>query len=527
MAFVPNNNQQITLNDSLFQLTAREKRFLEKSWAKVFAEKIFPSIREEDFSVLYSTKASRPNTPVNVIVGALILKEVLGITDDEVVEGLMFDIRYQYALHTTSFEEQPLSDRTLSRFRARCLAYETETGIDLIHKCITSLAAEIADFMGISPNLKRMDSLMIAANIRKLSLLELFYTCVANLAKIMHARGMVLPQKMEHYLEKDDANKVIYHNRHQDVYERVSIVIRDGEDLLQLCRGDFDDTSEYQLLIRLFKEQTTFDDGDHKRRLRKKDEMKNQSTFLRNPSDPEATFRIKGTGHIGYVGNIVESVGSNGSVITDYAYEQNTYSDAQFFRDYVETQSVPDGENLVVADGAYGGSENIRKALEHGIRLVPTNFTASMPDPIYGSFIFDQTGTELVVCANGMKPISSYYNKTTGMCECKFERSGCQSCPYLESCRPKMQATTTRKAVSWKMADRAKMAAFMETEEFKSLSHLRSGVEAIPSLLRRKYNVDKIPTHGKKQTRQHFGFKIGAINFKKLLYYCNSLESCA
>jgi len=28
----------------------------------------------------------------------------------------MFDIRYQYALRTTSFEEQPLSDRTLSRF---------------------------------------------------------------------------------------------------------------------------------------------------------------------------------------------------------------------------------------------------------------------------------------------------------------------------------------------------------------------------------------------------------------------------
>ena len=33
----------------------------------------------------------------------------------------MFDIRYQYALHTTSFIEQPLSDRTLGRFRERCI----------------------------------------------------------------------------------------------------------------------------------------------------------------------------------------------------------------------------------------------------------------------------------------------------------------------------------------------------------------------------------------------------------------------
>lgn len=47
-----------------------------------------------------------------MIVGALILKEALNVTDDEIVEAMAFDIRYQYALHTTSFEEQPISDRT-------------------------------------------------------------------------------------------------------------------------------------------------------------------------------------------------------------------------------------------------------------------------------------------------------------------------------------------------------------------------------------------------------------------------------
>ena len=44
MAFVANDNQQISLTDSVFQLTDREKKFLDKSWAKVFAEKIFPAI---------------------------------------------------------------------------------------------------------------------------------------------------------------------------------------------------------------------------------------------------------------------------------------------------------------------------------------------------------------------------------------------------------------------------------------------------------------------------------------------------
>ncbi|MDO4557258.1 MAG: transposase, partial [Lachnospiraceae bacterium] len=329
MAFVKNDAQQIKLMDSTFNLTDRERRFLEKSWAKDFAEKIFPNIREEDFAQLYSSAYSRPNTPVNVIVGALILKEALGDTDDELVQALMFDIRYQYALHTTSFEEQPLSDRTLSRFRARCLAYETETGIDLIHQCVVSLAKEISDFMQLNPSMQRMDSLMIAAHIRNLSLLELFYTCVSNLAKIMDQRGVELPEAQKHYVEKDDYNAFIYHQRELDVTERTLLVMHDAETLLHLCNGNFDDTSDYQLLIRLLNEQTIFDD-DGRRRLRKKEEIESPSKVLLNPSDPDATFRSKaGEKHIGYVGNITETVGENCSVITDYAYEQNVYSDSQ------------------------------------------------------------------------------------------------------------------------------------------------------------------------------------------------------
>ena len=78
MSFVKNDYEQLTLNDPVFGLTKREKRFLDSSWATQFADEIFPKIDEAPFSVLYSDKASRPNTPVNVIVGALLLKEFLG-----------------------------------------------------------------------------------------------------------------------------------------------------------------------------------------------------------------------------------------------------------------------------------------------------------------------------------------------------------------------------------------------------------------------------------------------------------------
>lgn len=528
MAFVANNNQQLTLMDSTFNLTEREKRVLEKSWAKVFAERVFPAIDESLFSVLYSGKASRPNTPVNVIVGALILKEVLGDTDDELVEALMFDIRYQYALHTTSFEEQPLSDRTLSRFRARVLAYETEHDVDLIHECTVKMAKEISEFMNISPNIQRMDSLMVAANIKNLSLLELFYTCVANLAKIMNQREREIPEEQKHYIEKDDYNRCIYHKRNLDTTERTILVMHDAEVLIHLCdsTGEFDDTSEYQLLIRLLKERTIVDD-DGARRLRKKEEVENSSEVLLNPSDPEATFRYKAGGkNLGYVGNIVESVGETGSLVTDYAYEKNVYADNQFMKDYLRKQQSFEAGAFIVADGAYSGAENSRLANEHNLKLVTTNFTGHKPDEIYAEFKFTEDGQYLLKCINGCSPEECTYDPRNDRSVAYFKTETCASCPYKEKCQPRFLKTRVRKEVSWKSVGRAKQLQYMKTEEFSSYARFRNGVEAIPSLLRRRYHVDKIPTHGKYQTRLHFGFKIAALNFQKLLDYTNSLEIC-
>ena len=167
MSFRANDSQQLSLFDSFNVLTEREQKALERSWAKVFAEEIFPTIDEGRFAVLYSDKASRPNTPVNIIIGALILKELLNLSDDEVVENLMLDFRFRYALHTTSFEEQPLSDKSLTRFRQRCYDYEETTGIDLYHGCVTELAGKTAKLMELDGRIRRMDSLMVEANIRK------------------------------------------------------------------------------------------------------------------------------------------------------------------------------------------------------------------------------------------------------------------------------------------------------------------------------------------------------------------------
>lgn len=293
MSFVKNDitNEQLSLRDPWAILSEREKRFLDKSWARYFAEYVFPKIDEAPYAVLYSKKDSRPNTPVNVQIGALILKEYTGQSDDEILASLLFDIRYRYALHTTGFSEQPMSDRTLGRFRERCNAYERETGIDLLHNTIESLANELATMMNIDRSLKRMDSLMVASNIKKLSRLELLYVTVSNLVEEMWRRENKVPEELRHYLESGDRNVVIYHNKSEETEDKISRILREAKILKESCNGDYDESSNYQLLIRVLREQTVEEDGVY--RLRKAEDGGMHSGMIQNPSDPDATYREK------------------------------------------------------------------------------------------------------------------------------------------------------------------------------------------------------------------------------------------
>lgn len=88
----------------------------------------------------------------------------------------------------------------------------------------------------------------------------------------MSEREVSLPDKQRHYSEKDDYNRYIYHKREQDVVERTISTMHDAEKLIAICdtTGDFDDTSEYQLLIRLLKEQTIFDNDGSRVSVRRK-----------------------------------------------------------------------------------------------------------------------------------------------------------------------------------------------------------------------------------------------------------------
>ena len=429
--FRANDAQQMTMDDSYLRLPEHVRRLVDKSWAKDFAEIVFPAINEGRFSVLYSENGSRPNTPVNVIVGSLMLKEYFGLTEEELLMSIYCNVQYQYALHLTQEEKPPVSDRTWSRFRERLLAYESKTGTDLMKAEMESLAKVMADHMQLRGEVKRMDSLMVASRCKRMSRLEIIYTVNANAVRLLNRLGVteLLPQGCSHYLNEDDLNEVIYRCRGEEAESRLQRVIDEAVALQKALEdAGLTDKEEYALLSRALEEQTVPAEEKGKNCRSAKDKKEISTDSLQNPSDPDATFRRKvGEEHQGYVGNVTETVNDDGlGIVTGMDFARNNHSDSQFVKDYLAQREEDAAPETLIVDGTYGGEENVRLAAENGVELVVTALTGKDPDAVMGEFNLSEDGTQVLTCPMGHKPEKTTFHRKSGMCRARFRRSCCE-----------------------------------------------------------------------------------------------------
>ena len=515
MSFRTNEHQQISMNDRLNNLTERERRMLKKSWAEPFATRIFPLIDESKFEVLYcggndNNNNGRPNTPVNVVVGSLLLKDLVGLNDEELLEEIIFDPRFQYALHLTSCDEIPYSDRTPSRFRERLYRHELETGEDLLKEEIERLGEEFVKLMKIHSNVKRMDSLMVSSSCKNMGRLELIYTCVSNLVKAIIQLGEagILPARLLPYAEDHNKNAVCYRMKNDEVVTRLEEVTTDALLVYELCGEGFADCKEYQLLARMLNDQTK--DGQ----LKPNKEISPQS--LQNPSDEDATFRRKaGEEHQGYVANVVETCGEKGNIITQYDFDINRHSDADFGAEVIEELGEQEGRLVLIGDGAFASEGNFKAAEDNNIELVTTNLTGEKPPEIILDFkIEDQA---IKTCPAGHAPIDCKYNEDKGQYRAHYDKETCEHCPHRNECPVIMQKRRALVKLSQSTIDRAEYAEKLSTEAYKACARIRNGVEGVPSVLRRRYGVDVLPVRGLLRSKLWFGFKIGAINVKRVI----------
>ena len=534
--FVPNNHQQLSLYDSFSDLPKYLQEFLLNSWAHTFQDIIFPAINEKRFAVLYSDKGSRPNTPVNIIISSLVIKELFDLTDERLIANVHLSMEYQYALRLTSEQRPPISKNTFSNFRDRVTDYYKKTGTDLIQQEVESLADLITRHLEIEGNKARIDSFMVSSSARKLSRIELVYSVNAKFIKMLSKLSKeLIPEGLKVYLEESHRNDVIYRTKNDETKTKLQKLLEDAKFLYDKAvkAGDeVTNTEEFKLLKRMLGEQTdhnddNFDDIDPDN-IEAKNGKELGSDILQNPSDPDATFRQKYEANIGYTANVVEFFDRDNSVIKSYDFKPNIYPDQSFSGDTLaKLNNDPavkcdlDNPFKLFMDGAYYSYDLAKKAIESGIKYMPGELTGKKPAvekmSFYENFNLDSDYENILSCANDKKPDYQEKNYNKNSFYAIFNKQKCDDCKLKSECRIKNKKKHNSVSFTEKRYDTGKLRKTMGEKEYIKECNQRAGVEGLPSVFRRKYDVDDMPVRGEVCQKIWFGFKVAAANFKKLL----------
>src|SRR3972149_4654774 len=132
-------HQQPALISAASELPEKQRTRLANSWAGTFYREFFRRLNEEALAELYSDIPSRPNVPVNVLVGLEALKAGFGWSDAELYENYCYNLQVRYALGYDRLGDGDFEIRTLYYFRERLSKYNAEQGINLLEKAFENI----------------------------------------------------------------------------------------------------------------------------------------------------------------------------------------------------------------------------------------------------------------------------------------------------------------------------------------------------------------------------------------------------
>lgn len=514
------NTGQTNLFDPYHTFPEYVKTALEKSWANYFYHHVFKKINEERFSVLYSDNYSRPNTPVNILIGLLFLKELNQWTDEELISALFFDYRVQYAMGITDFEKERICVNTLSNFRVRLYKYAKDHDKDLLHEEVDALTQELIKTADMDTSLARQDSMMVSANCKKMGRVEIIYTANKNMIKALAKLDKsLIPESLIHYQNDKDKNDQIYRIKEEEVNSKLQQLLDETFQIQQAVPENHKDTDEFLTLTRLIDEQL----DNPKEGPVPKENKKISSNSLQNPSEPDATYRNKaGKKNTGYALNAVEARDQEKkmSMILHHELQPNTVSDVELGGNALDQVN---GVEKMACDGAYYSTDNNKKAEEKGIKTTYSAISGrKVKDNILGvnQFDIDPDTRKITSCPAGVKPISAKYDSEKEVYTAKFPKNICLNCPLLDVCpvnKKQKKYNVLRFTENKLQADKCRSE--MNTDTYKMLADFRAGVEGIPSVLRRSYGIDKIPVRGLIRSRLWSSCKVMMYNFSSFMRY--------
>jgi hypothetical protein len=485
-------------------LPAKQRQLLTESWADTFYRECFCRIDEGVFAVLYADVPSRPNIPVNVLIGLEILKAGFGWSDEQLYEAFVFDMRVRYALGYHQLGDEGAFDlRTLYNFRQRLSHYNQEQGSNLLAQAFRQITDLQLEAFKLHTNQQRMDSTQIASNMVDASRLQLLVEALQRVQRMLSESDRARYADLLSAYCKGTSGQYVYRIKGQDATDQHLQAI--GQVMYRLVvelEAAYGQQSVYQMLCHFFVDN--FQLACAQVQLKPNDQISANS--LQSVDDLEATFRRKGNQtYKGYVANVTETCSPDNELqlITHLQVAPNTVDDAGLLVQAVPELKARTELDTLYTDGGFGSPAADKMLLEHHVEQVQTAIRGTAPDPqrfSLADFAIEQEADGRPVyltCPHGQR-VAVQPSRTTGYLAA-FDPLVCAVCPAaLEGrCRarpgkrdPRFKLSFTTEEVNWAARRRRSRARAGEAK------NRRAAVEATVRVLKHPFRAGHLPVRG-------------------------------
>ena len=370
---------QFGLFDTVQQLPEKVRRRLEASWAGIFYREVFCRIDESLFTVLFSDEPSRPNSPINILVGAETLKSGFGWSDEELYDEIQFNLQVRYALGLRDMGSVPFELRTLYNHRRRVSRHMQETGQNLLEGVFVQVTDQQLAVLELKTGHQRMDSVLVSSNMRQMTRLQLLVEVVQRVWRMLGQEDRAFYAEIFQPYRQGTAGQYCYRVKVDEVAAHVEAVGQLMRCLVEGLEAGYGEQRAYQVLERVFAEHFALIAGEGEScqpgqiRVRMGEELSAHS--LQSPDDWEATYRQKrGQGHRGYVANLTETCDQENKVqlITQVQVAPNSTDDEQMAVDGLEELKARTDLKALWTDGGYNGPALEAVLRQQGIEHIPT-----------------------------------------------------------------------------------------------------------------------------------------------------------
>jgi hypothetical protein len=507
--------KQKELFGSEHQLSKKQRKMWDNSIEHKFFETIFQNIDEDSFAVLYSQKKSRPNAPINQLVGSLILKHLNNWTYNDLFKQLSFNLLTRHAIGVQTIHQDIFSEASIFNFQNKVIEYYVATGVDLIANVFDQLTAQQLKDFGVDTSIQRGDSFLVGSNIIDYTRLHLIIEVLIRIKKKLSQKyrdvyGVLISkytsQPIGLYLSKMSKEELpVEINTLAQIYHQMYIELYDS----------YKEDETFKIFERVYKEHFVIQQG----KISVKPTQELTSDILMSPDDPEATFRRKaGVISKGYVGHISETAHPDNelNLITDVSVQQNNKDDGKILEERLPKmiEATPELAEYF-ADGLYSNEAIDELTKANGITQYQTGVRGRKSTSQI-EIEKDELGNVWVSCKGGQRIKA----EQTTRWKAEFDLTICQNCPLHNKCTMKITGgkRTPEKRIHY-FADKhilahARMANIKSLPEEKR--KIRANVEATVKEMKRGMKNGKVRIRGRIRVSMHMHFTALGINLTRI-----------